>query len=902
MGSLAAMKTSSRAKCSKLARLLQCTLMLALIFVDTATAEKNIKETSTESKKDSYVPSKLGERARASREQWERAFKEIRAFSYDRKGESTRSKGFSQWKLLLDQPRKVELDPETNMTTVEMETPESSNDLKSQETKSKRFDGFPSWERLLQDWADDIQDYLERVGEESSEYPMSTFGTPQSQLNADGEKKSKPEKDVKVEKVAVENAQADEGAPTMPKKKISLPVPAPAKPGEEVIPHTNLADKSKRVWIVTTAALPWMTGTAVNPLLRAAYMTEGRSEVGGSVTLMIPWLERRRDQEAVYGKERVFESPEEQEEYIRIWLRDTAKLAEASKDLNIEWYTSWQNKIENSLYSMGDITDLIPEDAVDICILEEPEHLNWYRAPRDSWTSKFKHVVGIIHTNYFVYAQEQPAAFVRAPAMRLLCSWMCRAHCHRIIKLSGTLGEFAPEKELVENVHGVRHSFLDTGEKVKERLAIDAEDDPVFGANAEPAVYFIGKMLWSKGLASLMELLKYAEDSAGTKVHVDMYGGGPDLEAAQTRAKSLDVDLEFHGPIDHAELAMTHKLFINPSTSEVLCTTVAEALAMGKFVLVPSHPSNDFFAQFPNCLTYTNKEEFVGDLYYALTHSPEPLSEEASYALSWRAATERLEAAASIPVKEAELMKEALSSKEAGVEISLPPFIEDVNGRKLVANTLIRNRARYRLFRSRLSQEIEQSNVLPAGVKERLISELEKRLDLDIDDILESPKLRLQLSPGELDKQLLELYNNIANGPSGDVLRVIGGGKEIAFQDLYIKRRAQKERKNQSGIAPGLSFGPFDPLEGEGDGSLTASQWVRQALTKNLQSTSSGTERREPNKTSKGSKSEKKNLKMNMGTSNGSCRMHAHSVFPMGASPKQFCPPRKSALSFSLLI
>lgn len=145
--------------------------------------------------------------------------------------------------------------------------------------------------------------------------------------------------------------------------------------------------------------------------------------------------------------------------------------------------------------------------------------------------------------------------------MRLLCSWMCRSHCHRVIKLSGTLGRFSPEKELVENVHGVRASFLGIGEEVKKRLqSPTAVNDPIFGSEAEPSIYFIGKMLWSKGLGSLMELVKYAEESAGIKVHIDMYGGGPDKDAAEARAESLGVDLEFHGPIDHPELGLSHKV------------------------------------------------------------------------------------------------------------------------------------------------------------------------------------------------------------------------------------------------------------------------------------------------------------------------------------------------------
>jgi digalactosyldiacylglycerol synthase len=481
---------------------------------------------------------------------------------------------------------------------------------------------------------------------------------------------------------------------------------------------------------------------------------------------------------------------------------------------------------------MGDITALVSADDIDICILEEPEHLNWYRAPGEHWTEKFKHVVGIIHTNYFAYAQEQPAALIRAPGMKLLCAWMIRAHCHRVIKLSGTLGKFAPEKELVENVHGVRGKFLEIGDELKDKLLLaDGANDPVFGSEADPSVYFIGKMLWSKGLGSLMELLKYAEDSAGLKLKVDMYGGGPDMDAADEKAKKLGLDMPFHGPIDHPELGWSHKIFINPSTSEVLCTTVAEAIAMNKFVILPSHPSNDFFAQFPNCLPYATKEEFVGNLYYALTHSPVPLTEEYSYALTWEAATERLEAAGCITVKEAEAMEEFHASEEAGIDIDLPPLIENEKQKQQILETFKKSRERYRNFRSKLKQDIEQSNVLPKELQKRMTTELDKRLDLDLDEVLESPKLKLQLSPAELDKQLLDLYTKISEGPSGDVFRVIGGGANVGRQNLYMKQQARNQSKN--GLDR-FSLPMFAELEDIDDRERTTAQWVKLALNRAL--------------------------------------------------------------------
>ena len=118
----------------------------------------------------------------------------------------------------------------------------------------------------------------------------------------------------------------------------------------------------------------------------------------------------------------------------------------------------------------------------------------------------------------------------------------------------------------------------------------------------------------------------------------------------------------FPGRVDHAALK-DYKVFVNPSISEVLCTTTAEALAMGKFAIVPDHPSNKFFLQFPNCLAYQNKFEFVANLRWALTHEPEPLSPELAHLFTWEAATDRLIDASAVTYREA-LERERIGSQK----------------------------------------------------------------------------------------------------------------------------------------------------------------------------------------------------------------------------------------------
>lgn len=93
---------------------------------------------------------------------------------------------------------------------------------------------------------------------------------------------------------------------------------------------------------------------------------------------------------------------------------------------------------------------------------------------------------------------------------------------------------------------------------------------------------------------------------------------------------------------------VSYKVFLNPSTTDVVCTTTAEALAMGKIVVCANHPSNDFFKQFPNCRTYNDSKGFVEATNKALNEEPDELTNAQGHELSWEAATKRFLRAADL--------------------------------------------------------------------------------------------------------------------------------------------------------------------------------------------------------------------------------------------------------------
>ncbi|RZS23971.1 hypothetical protein BHM03_00056987, partial [Ensete ventricosum] len=272
-----------------------------------------------------------------------------------------------------------------------------------------------------------------------------------------------------------------------------------------------------------------MTGTAVNPLFRAAYLAKNSDR---DVTLVIPWLSLK-DQVLVYPNKIMFSSLVEHEAYVHWWLKEKADVISGFK---ITFYPGKFSKEKRSILPVGDITETIPDEVADIAILEEPEHLTWYHHGR-RWKTKFRKVIGVVHTNYLEYVKREKNGQIQAFLLKYVNSWVIQIYCHKVSMLQESCLSF--------------------------------------------------KVLF-------------------------------------------------------------YKVFINPSTTDVVCTTTAEALAMGKIVICANHPSNEFFRQFPNCHMYNTSNEFVQLTLRAIVEEPLPLTDDLRHALSWEAATERFVEAAEL--------------------------------------------------------------------------------------------------------------------------------------------------------------------------------------------------------------------------------------------------------------
>ncbi|CAK7348040.1 unnamed protein product [Dovyalis caffra] len=419
-------------------------------------------------------------------------------------------------------------------------------------------------------------------------------------------------------------------------------------------------NKKQHVAIFTTASLPWMTGTAVNPLFRAAYLGKDGSR---KVTLVIPWLSLQH-QKLVYPNNITFTSPSEQEVYVRQWLEERISF---SPGFSIQFYPAKFALDKRSILAVGDISEVIPDEEADIAVLEEPEHLTWFHHGK-RWKTKFRLVIGIIHTNYLEYVKREKNGRIKALFLKYINSWVVDIYCHKVIRLSAATQDYP--NSIICNVHGVNPKFLEIG---KKKIELQRSGNQAFTKGA----YYIGKMVWSKGYKELIKLIRDNQKEL-IGLDVDLYGSGEDSEQVQAAAKKLDLVVRVYPGRDHADPVFhDYKVFLNPSTTDVVCTTTAEALAMGKIVVCANHPSNDFFKKFPNCRTYNKSNEFVEAIKKALTEEPAELTDAQRHELSWEAATERFLVVSELDQEFARKPAKSLSKNFASV--SLNQRMEDVS-------------------------------------------------------------------------------------------------------------------------------------------------------------------------------------------------------------------------------
>ena len=382
--------------------------------------------------------------------------------------------------------------------------------------------------------------------------------------------------------------------------------------------------------------------------------------------LLAPWL-TPRDQEHIFPPGVRFGSPGAQEAHARAWL---AARTGFPPTCAFRWYQGRYCTDLKSIFPVGSAVDAVPPAERDVVVLEEPEHLTWFHhGPR--WADACAVVIGVAHTNYIGprrrgsrgwgfaggcgrgrgarAARGPPVETSRNPVSPLLPDYireakgrgaaaligacngaLVRAHTHACIKLSGAVQ--ALPRQVIAFVHGVAPAFLEAGR----------EAGPGEGG------YYVGKALWAKGYRTLIALQSAhapgRAPGAPPPPLIHAYGSGEDAAAISQAVAACGAAVALHPGVDHLDPGLrAYRAFVNPSTSDVVATTSVEALALGRWLVVPRHACNEWVGRFRACLQYdpADAASYDAALARALSEPPPPLAEDEARQLTWEAATAR---------------------------------------------------------------------------------------------------------------------------------------------------------------------------------------------------------------------------------------------------------------------